>query len=94
MQRFKVHFKQVTGRQRQETGLTTVVLDGDVVSRQLLLASHTNEQWTSSPVGRIGAGARGAGRLGEKGERRGLGFHGTQAPTQSFVELFLLSFAI
>lgn len=34
-----------------ETQLTTVVLDGDVVGQQLVLASHTNEQRTSSPVG-------------------------------------------
>lgn len=33
------------------TELTTVVLDRDVIGQQLMLASHTNEQRTSSPVG-------------------------------------------
>lgn len=46
------------GRQA-ETELTTVVLDGDVLGRQLVLASHTNEQRTSSPAGkRMEAGGR------------------------------------
>lgn len=38
-------------KEKKKTELTTVVLDGDVFGRQLMLASHTNEQWTSSPAG-------------------------------------------
>lgn len=30
--------------------LTAVILDRDVIGQQLTLASHANEQWTSSPV--------------------------------------------
>lgn len=43
----------VRGKWQTERGteLTTVVVDGDVFGRQLMLASHTNEQWASSPAG-------------------------------------------
>lgn len=43
---------------RKGTELTTVVLDGDVFTRQLVLASHTNEQWASSPAGEKGPSRR------------------------------------
>lgn len=51
MQRFRVQCKWIMADTERGTELTTVVLDGDVFSRQLVLASHTNEQWTSSPAG-------------------------------------------
>lgn len=45
------------------TELTTVVLDGDVIGQQLMLASHTDEQRTSSPTGtRSDRGRHGTGR--------------------------------
>lgn len=43
--------QRIMAETERGTQLTTVVLDGDVVGQQLVLASHTNEQRTSSPVG-------------------------------------------
>lgn len=66
--------KRIMAETQRGTELTTVVLDGDGFSRQLVLASHTNEQWTSSPAGARTEGGR-DGRVGEKsvgevGDRR------------------------
>lgn len=52
--RFWVQCKWIMAETERRTELTTVVLDGDVIGQELVLASHTNEQWASSPVGRVG----------------------------------------
>lgn len=52
--RFWVQCKWIMAETERGTELTTVVLDGDVIGQELVLASHTNEQWASSPVGRVG----------------------------------------
>lgn len=65
--------------------LTTVVLDGNVFCQQLVLASHTDEQRTSSPArtrmeveGRDGMRERGRESAGEVRDRKGLTFVDTQ----------------
>lgn len=63
---------------RRGTELTTVVLDGNLFSWQLMLTSHTNEQRTSSPAGirmkQVGRrGRRVTESVGKMGGRRGLG---------------------
>lgn len=40
-------------------GLTAVVVNWDVVGQQLMLAAHTDEQRTSSPVWKMEEGSRG-----------------------------------
>lgn len=52
--RFWVQCKRVMAETERETELTTVVLDGDIIGQQLVLASHSNEQRTSSPGWRSG----------------------------------------
>ena len=52
--RFWVQCKRMMAETERETELTTVVLDGDVIGQQLVLASHSNEQRTSSPGWRSG----------------------------------------
>lgn len=50
--------KQIPRQVKWQTALTTVVLDGNVFNGQLVLTSHPNEQWASSPDGTHGMGRR------------------------------------